>query len=189
MAGEGLLAGRSTRRPGPDGARVFAPPTIQSPRARITSAGAVARSHGSGTSWPSRMTPIGPDEASEPLASMDAEAGLLHNTLSKCLAPSLRIGLRVVRTSILIAAPQSRVNLPYRAVSKHLGPPSPSAIEVRAPNTPRPFQQLAIRFLQYREQRSRRRRRHQHHGLAEWRPQQHQSGSARNDDKSSARSR
>lgn len=28
MAGEGLLAGRSTRRPRRDGARVFAPPTI-----------------------------------------------------------------------------------------------------------------------------------------------------------------
>lgn len=161
MAGEGLLAGRSTRRPRPDGARVFAPPTIQSPRERITSAGAVARSHGSGTSWPSRMTPIGPDEASEPLASMALKRAF-YTTRCRSAWPQL------------IAAPQSRMTLPYRAVSKHLGPPSPPAIEVRAPNTQRPLQQLAIRFFQYREQRSRRRRRHQHHGLAEWRPQQHQ---------------
>ncbi|MET4222376.1 hypothetical protein ABIB00_007613 [Bradyrhizobium sp. LB14.3] len=120
MAGEGLLAGRSTRRPRPDGARVFAPPTIQSPRARITSAGAVARSHGSGTSWPSRMTPMVLTKPASRLRRWRRSGPSTQHAV-EVLGPSLRIGLRIVRTSILIAAPQSRMNLAYRAVSNTLG--------------------------------------------------------------------
>ncbi|UPJ79424.1 hypothetical protein IVB16_32685 [Bradyrhizobium sp. 183] len=81
------------------------------------------------------------------------------------------------------------MNLPYRAVSKHLGPPSPPAIEVRALNTPRPFQQLAIRFLQYREQRLAGAHGTSTTALPNGVRNSTNSGSARNDDKSSARSR
>lgn len=101
MGGEGLLAGPFDKAAAAGRRGRFRASDHAESEARITSSGAVARSHGSGTSWPSRMTPIGPDEASEPLASM-ARKRAFYTTRSKCLAPSLRIGLRVVRTSILM---------------------------------------------------------------------------------------
>lgn len=78
-----------------------------------------------------------------------AKAGLLHNTLEVLGSkPAHRIACRTHFYSD--AAPQWRMNLPCRALSKHLGPPSPPATEVRAPNMPRPSSNLAIRFLEYR---------------------------------------
>ncbi|MGY8684039.1 PLP-dependent aminotransferase family protein [Bradyrhizobium sp. UFLA05-153] len=101
MDGEGLLPGPFDKAAASGTARVlFAIPTIQSPTARIMSAARrreivrIARKRDILIIEDDAYGFL--DEASEPLASLAPERTFYVNTLSKCLAPGLRIGMLVV---------------------------------------------------------------------------------------------